>query len=135
MSLNNFRRKPPRPVLAMLSLAALLAVLALGTFGSATSANVLGYLSAPPPAGSQGQGTTSQGAKGQAPNYENAQAADGFSNLSPGQQARSMSSLVNSGLVHPQPVGAKDEGDKSIVNPHLSTITWGAPANMSQATG
>src|SRR5438128_2526601 len=124
MSLNiNFRRKPPRPVLAMLSLAALLAVLAVGTFGRASSADVLGYLAAPPAPGSQGQSTDGTGANA------DAQAADGFNSLSVGQQARSMSSLVNGGLVHPQPVNAKDEGDKSIQNPQLSTIVWGAPAN------
>src|SRR5438552_18669729 len=128
MSLNiNFRRKPPRPVLAMLSLAALLAVLAVGTFGRASSADVLGYLAAPPAPGSQGTNTNA--------NAQNPQAADGFTSLSVGQQARSMSSLVNGGLVHPQPVNAKDEGDKSIQNPQLSTIVWGAPANMSQSTG
>src|SRR5437764_10933833 len=105
MSLNiNFRRKPPRPVLAMLSLAALLAVLAVGTFGRASSADVLGYLAAPLAPASQGTGANANA---------DAQAADGFNSLSVGQQARSMSSLVNAGLVHPQPVNAKNEGDQS----------------------
>src|SRR5207247_6651747 len=59
----------------------------------------------------------------------------GFGSLSPGRQARSMASLVYAGLLHPQPLNFKDEGDKSIQNPYLSTITWGPVVNMSQSPG
>src|SRR5207302_3138854 len=102
--------------------AGLLVVAAVGTFGSFgnANANLLGSVLGAPMPGSQGG---------------DAQAGDGFDRLSPGQQARSMSSLVNAGLVHPQPVNANNEGDKSIVNPRLSTIVWGLAANMSQSTG
>src|SRR3954462_304766 len=121
MSLNmRFKRKPLRPVLAILSLAALLAVVAAGTFGSPTSANVLGRLAGAPAAGGPGQ---------------DAQARDGVDHLSPGQKARSMSSLVRAGLVHPQPLNIKDQGDGSISNVRLSTINWGTAINMSQSNG
>src|SRR5438309_345205 len=58
------------------------------------------------------------------------QVADGFNTLTPGQQARSMSSLVSAGLVHPQALNLKDQGGKSISNLKLplTTIIWGLAA-------
>src|SRR5437764_3262174 len=87
MSLNmRFKRKPLRPVLAILSLAALLAVVAAGTWGGAVRANVLGYLAAPPAPDAVGKDAPL--AK-DAPAYN-----DGFDALPPGQKALSYSTLA-----------------------------------------
>src|SRR5689334_19945163 len=118
MSLNmRFDRKPLRRLAAILSLAALLAVAAVGTFGSSTSANVLGSMAAAPLSGAQGQAATLN---------------DGFDQLTTGQQGPSYSTLTHMGRVHP-PSAGPSEPDPSWHNPFVPflNITWGAAQNAS----
>ncbi len=64
--------------------------------------------------------------------FVNQAAADGFDSLPPGSQARSMSSLVKAGLVHPyQKVSNTVERQPPYRDLPLSTINWGSPINIS----